>query len=105
MRRGRISKRSSGSTGSGCTSLGAGGRCNGLPTATSRTPDGFYVSEQRYDLILDTKTNRSTFRYLRSLNPDGRYVTVGGHLPRLLQACAWRRSFPRSAGSRFVSLG
>ena len=48
--------------------------------------EDFTKNGQRYDLILDTKTNRSTFRYLRSLNPDGRYVTVGGHLPRLLQA-------------------
>jgi NADPH:quinone reductase-like Zn-dependent oxidoreductase len=38
-----------------------------------------------YDLILDTKTNRSIFDYTRSLSPDGRYVTVGGSLARLLQ--------------------
>jgi NADPH:quinone reductase-like Zn-dependent oxidoreductase len=48
--------------------------------------EDFTKNGQRYDLILDTKTNRSTFRYLRSLNPGGRYVTVGGHVPRLLQA-------------------
>ena len=40
---------------------------------------------QRYDLILDTKSNRSPVSYLRALKPGGRYVTVGGHLPRLLQ--------------------
>lgn len=45
----------------------------------------FTRNGQRYDLILDTKTNRSPFRYLRSLRPGGRYVTVGGHLSRLLQ--------------------
>jgi NADPH:quinone reductase-like Zn-dependent oxidoreductase len=39
----------------------------------------------RYDLILDTKTTRSPHEYLRCLNPSGRYVTVGGRLPRLLQ--------------------
>ena len=48
--------------------------------------EDFTRNGQRYDLILDTKTNRSTFKYLRSLNPGGRYVTVGGHLARLLQA-------------------
>ena len=48
--------------------------------------DDFTENGQCYDLILDTKTNRSPFRYLRSLNPGGRYVTVGGHLPRLFQA-------------------
>ena len=48
--------------------------------------EDFTRSGRRYDLILDTKTSRSTFRYRRSLNPGGRYVTVGGRLPRLLQA-------------------
>ncbi len=48
--------------------------------------EDFTRNGQYYDLILDTKTNRPTSRYLRSLNPGGRYVTVGGHLPRLLQA-------------------
>ena len=46
----------------------------------------FTKTGQRYDLILDTKTNRSTFSYLRALNPGGRYITVGGSIPRLLQA-------------------
>ena len=32
------------------------------------------------------KTNRSPFAYLRALNPNGTYVTVGGSIPRLLQA-------------------
>ncbi|MBI2874242.1 MAG: NAD(P)-dependent alcohol dehydrogenase [Firmicutes bacterium] len=47
--------------------------------------DDFTRGGQRYDLILDTKTTRSPFRYLKALNPGGRYVTVGGDLPRLLQ--------------------
>lgn len=41
-----------------------------------------------YDLILDVKTNRSPFAYARALNPNGTYVTVGGSIPRLLQALA-----------------
>ncbi len=40
---------------------------------------------KQYDLILDCKTTRSPFAYLRSLKPQGRYITVGGALPRLLQ--------------------
>ena len=48
--------------------------------------DDFTRQRQHYDLILDTKTNRSLFKYLRVLNPRGRYVTVGGTTPRLLQA-------------------
>lgn len=47
--------------------------------------EDFTNSEQRYDLILDTKTNRSTFDYIRVLSPNGKYVTVGGQLPRILQ--------------------
>ena len=39
-----------------------------------------------YDLILDVKTNRSPFAYLRALNRNGTYVTVGGSIPRLVQA-------------------
>lgn len=39
-----------------------------------------------YDLILDTKTNRSIFEYLRVLNPHCTYVTVGGSTIRLFQA-------------------
>jgi len=38
-----------------------------------------------YDLILDVKTNRSPFAYVRALNPGGTYATVGGSMPRLLQ--------------------
>jgi NADPH:quinone reductase-like Zn-dependent oxidoreductase len=41
-----------------------------------------------YDLILDVKTNRSPLAYVRALNPNGTYVTVGGSIPRLLQALA-----------------
>lgn len=48
--------------------------------------DDFTKNGLCYDLILDAKTNRSTFHYLRSLNPNGKYVTVGGYLTRLLEA-------------------
>lgn len=48
--------------------------------------EDFTTSGQRYDLILDTKTNRSVFAYARALSPNGRYVTVGGTTLRLLGA-------------------
>ncbi len=35
---------------------------------------------KRYDLILDTKTDKSPFTYLRALKPGGVYATVGGSL-------------------------
>ena len=68
--------------------------------------EDFTRNGQHYDLILDTKTNRSTFRYLRSLNPGGRYVTVGGQLPRLLQAFCMGPLISRVSGKhvRIVAL-
>ena len=46
--------------------------------------DDFTRLEGKYDLIVDAKTTRSAFAYARVLRPGGRYVTVGGTLPRLL---------------------
>ena len=40
--------------------------------------EDFTGNGQQYDLIIDTKTARWPFAYLRSLNPGGSYVTVGG---------------------------
>lgn len=40
--------------------------------------EDFTKSGKRYDLILDTKTNRSLFDYVRALNPGGTYATLGG---------------------------
>jgi NADPH:quinone reductase-like Zn-dependent oxidoreductase len=45
----------------------------------------FTKTGQQYDLILDVKTNRSVFAYVRALAPGGAYVTVGGSLARLAQ--------------------
>lgn len=47
--------------------------------------EDFTKNGKKYDFILDTKTNRSVFSYLRSLKSNGKYVTVGGHVNRLLQ--------------------
>lgn len=44
----------------------------------------FTKNGERYDVILDAKTNRSIFDYIRALRPGGTYVTVGGSLMRLL---------------------
>ena len=50
------------------------------------TREDFTKNGQQYDLILDVKTNRSIFDYPRALRPHGMYVTVGGSIPRLIQA-------------------
>jgi NADPH:quinone reductase-like Zn-dependent oxidoreductase len=49
------------------------------------TREDFTLTDQRYDLIIDNKTNRSLSRYLRALNPGGRYVVLGGSGARILQ--------------------
>jgi len=48
--------------------------------------EDFTKNGQHYDLILDVKTNRSVFDYMRALSSHGIYVTVGGSTSRLLQA-------------------
>jgi NADPH:quinone reductase-like Zn-dependent oxidoreductase len=47
--------------------------------------EDFTRNGKRYDLILDAKTNRSPRAYLRALEPNGTYATVGGAIGRLLQ--------------------
>jgi NADPH:quinone reductase-like Zn-dependent oxidoreductase len=50
------------------------------------TQEDFTRGGERYDLILDVKTSRSVSDCARALKPNGVYVTVGGSMPRLLQA-------------------
>ena len=40
--------------------------------------EDFTRNGRRYDLIIDTRTNRRPLEYLRSLNRGGTYATVGG---------------------------
>lgn len=47
--------------------------------------EDFTKSGKQYDLIVDTKTNRSPFAYARALKPNGTYATVGGDNARVLQ--------------------
>ena len=60
-------------------------RSVGFDHVVDYTKEDFTRSGKKYDLILDAKTNRSPFEYARVLNRNGVYVTVGGHLNRLLQ--------------------
>ncbi|MCX2681413.1 NAD(P)-dependent alcohol dehydrogenase [Galbibacter sp. EGI 63066] len=45
----------------------------------------FTENGEKYDLILDTKSNRSVFKYARSLKKNGTYITVGGSMYRLFE--------------------
>jgi NADPH:quinone reductase-like Zn-dependent oxidoreductase len=60
----------------------------GFDHVVDYTREDFTRSGKRFDLILDTKTNRPTTSYLRALTASGIYVTVGGAAFRLLEvAC------------------
>jgi len=61
-------------------------RSMGFDHVINYTKEDFTKNGQRYDLILDAKTNRSMFDYVRALCSNGVYVTVGGSICRLLQA-------------------
>jgi NADPH:quinone reductase-like Zn-dependent oxidoreductase len=60
-------------------------RSLGYDRVIDYTQEDFTKIEQSYDLILDTKTNRSAFDYVRALNTNGIYATVGGSMVRILQ--------------------
>jgi len=61
-------------------------RSMGFDQVIDYTQEDFTKNGQCYDLILDVKTNRSIFDYVRALSPNGIYVTVGGSMARLFQA-------------------
>ncbi len=48
---------------------------------------------EQYDLILDCKTNKSPFSYLKALKPNGNYVTIGGNLIDLINLLFWSKLF------------
>lgn len=60
-------------------------RALGFDHVVDYAQEDFTRSGRTYDLILDVKTRRSPLDYLRVLNPAGRYVSVGGALPRVAQ--------------------
>jgi NADPH:quinone reductase-like Zn-dependent oxidoreductase len=61
-------------------------RSMGVEHVIDYTQEDFTKNGQRYDLILDVKTNRSILDCARALSPNGTYVTVGGSMLRLFQA-------------------
>jgi NADPH:quinone reductase-like Zn-dependent oxidoreductase len=65
-------------------------RSMGFDHVIDYTKEDFTKNGQRYDLVLDAKTNRSMFDYARALSPNGIYVTVGGSTSRLFQALLLR---------------
>lgn len=66
----------------------------------------FTRGEQRFDLIVDAKTDRPPADYERTLNADGVYATVGGALPHLMKIAlsGLRITRARNKNLRVISL-
>ncbi len=62
--------------------------------------EDFTRSGQRYDMILDVKTDRSPADYERALNRDGTYATVGGETPKLLKIALSGLRISRERGKK-----
>ncbi|MEY8738369.1 NAD(P)-dependent alcohol dehydrogenase [Bacillales bacterium AN1005] len=47
--------------------------------------EDFIKKDKKYDLVLDVVGNRSVFQWKRVINPDGKYVMIGGSTHFILQ--------------------
>ncbi|MEO9871034.1 NAD(P)-dependent alcohol dehydrogenase [Ekhidna sp.] len=56
----------------------------------------FTKSGKQYDLILDAKTSRAPNSYIPSLTSNGKYVSIGGNIGRLIQLLIARKIFKKS---------
>lgn len=63
--------------------------------------EDFTKNNDTYDLILDCKTNRSLWRFLRVLRPKGSYVSIGGKSGKLLQMLYLRPLLKLFSNKRF----
>jgi NADPH:quinone reductase-like Zn-dependent oxidoreductase len=60
-------------------------KTQGFDTVIDYKVKDFTKSDQQYDLILDCKTNRSLWKFLKVLKLEGKYVSIGGKSGKLLQ--------------------
>lgn len=61
--------------------------------------------DQRFDLVVDVKTDRSPADYERALNPGGVYATVGGKLLKLLRIATSGLRVTRDRGKELQVIG
>lgn len=64
--------------------------------------ENFTRNGEKYDLIVDAKTKFSPFSYLRSLKKEGRYVSVGGDLNRLISLLLVKGLVYKFSGKRLA---
>lgn len=76
----------------------------GFDQVIDYTKEDFTNREDKYDLILDTKTNRPLSHYARALKQNGRYITVGGKMRRILQIALLTPFIPLFTHKRFKVL-
>lgn len=62
--------------------------------------DDFTRADHRYDLVLDLVAHRSVFALRRALNPQGRYLCVGGSARSLLRVVTIGSIMGRLTGRR-----
>jgi NADPH:quinone reductase-like Zn-dependent oxidoreductase len=67
--------------------------------------EDFTRNSQRYDLIIDVKTDRSPADYERVLNTNGVYATVGGQLSNLLKIAISGLRINRARDKRLRVIG
>ena len=67
--------------------------------------EDFTKNGQQYDLILDPRTNRSPWKFLKSLKKGGRYVTVGGRSGKLIQLLLLKGLIRLFTGKHVLMLG
>lgn len=60
-------------------------KMQGFDNVIDYKQEDFTKNNQQYDLILDCKTNRSLWKFLKVLKPEGKYVSIGGKSSKLLQ--------------------
>ncbi len=60
-------------------------KAQGFDKVLDYKKEDFTKSDQQYDLILDCRTNRSLWKFLKVLKPGGKYVSIGGRSGKLLQ--------------------
>ncbi|MEE9361121.1 MAG: NAD(P)-dependent alcohol dehydrogenase [Cellulophaga sp.] len=60
-------------------------KAQGFDKVIDYKKEDFTKSNMQYDLILDCKTNRSLWQFLKVLKPKGKYITIGGQSGKLMQ--------------------